>query len=130
VAPKPNPLKDFTRVPYRLGGAPAVVAAAGRAHNTATGHDGGAGGTGGGSACTSPQASDATGHTHTVSVPASALSSTTPQTFTTSDVGAHTHMITLSVADLGSLSSGQTVSAVSTENGSTPHTHTYMVSCS
>jgi hypothetical protein len=122
--------KDFILLTFTLVGSAAVGAAACSDDNNNNGNDGGAGGTGGGTSCSSPQVADDTAHTHTVAVPASALAQTSPQTFTTSEVGAHTHMITLSVADLGMLSSGQTVSAVSTSNGTTPHMHTYTISCS
>jgi len=103
-----------------------------------TGSGGAAGGTGGstttGLACADPlpetQNPDQTGHTHTVMVPEATLNATTDQTFTTSPGGtdAHTHMITLTAANLATIKAGGSVASVpSTVTDS--HMHTYAVSC-
>ena len=63
-------------------------------------------------------------------VDAATLNATTPQTLTTSSAGpdpGHTHMITLTAADLAALRGGGTVDVTSTNVGA--HTHTYRIRC-
>src|SRR6185436_11008245 len=64
----------------------------GRGGTTGDGGRGGAGGTGS-AQCSNPLPSPQVGgtHTHTVMIPASALTAGSPQMFTTSNVNAHTH---------------------------------------
>jgi hypothetical protein len=66
-------------------------------------------------------------HTHTVTVGAATLNATTSQTLTTSSTASHTHMITLTPANLATLRGGGMVEILSTNNSS--HTHTYRISC-
>jgi len=75
------------------------------------------------------QVADATGHTHTVTVPAAMLNATTDQTFTTSAAGAdsHTHMITLTVAILTTIKGGGQMTVPSTTTDA--HMHMFTVSC-
>ncbi|HXU05486.1 MAG TPA: hypothetical protein VN903_31220, partial [Polyangia bacterium] len=94
------------------------------------------GGTGAGS-CTDPlpetqvnvASTDSNFHTHTVTVEAAILNETTPQVLTTSSAGApaHTHMITLSAANLAALKAGGMVDITSTNVSM--HTHTYRIRC-
>jgi hypothetical protein len=96
---------------------------------------GGASGASGtsGATCMDPlpevQDPDANGHVHMVTVPASTLNSTTAQTFTTTMAGtpAHTHMITLTPANLTTLKGGATVDVMSTTT--LAHFHSYTVGC-
>jgi hypothetical protein len=64
-----------------------------------------------------------------VTVPAATLNATTDQMFTTTMAGtpAHTHMITLTVANLGTLKGGGTVDVMSTTT--LGHFHSYSVGC-
>jgi hypothetical protein len=98
----------------------------------------GTGGAGGNVAasCMDPlpesQVSDTTGHTHTVTIAASALDATSAQTFDTSNPvsgtsSPHMHMVTLQPADLAMLKAGGTVTMTSTIVMS--HAHMYMISC-
>ena len=69
-------------------------------------------------------------HTHMVVIAASLLNATTPQTLTTTSAGpgtGHTHMITLTVANLTSLKNGGMVDVLSTNDSQ--HTHTYRIRC-
>jgi hypothetical protein len=106
------------------------------------GAGGGAGGGGAGgetaAACTDPlpetQEPDNTQHTHTVTISAATLNSTTDQTFTTSppmpNSDGHMHMITTTVAQLATLKGGGTVTAImSTPAGTPTHTHKFDVTC-
>ncbi len=110
---------------------------------TGTGGTSGATGTAGtsGAACTTPlpetQLADSTGHMHTVMIPASDLDATAAQTITTSGptpdtaggvVVQHTHMVTLSTANLGTLKGGGSVTVTSSP-ASDGHMHMFMVSC-
>jgi hypothetical protein len=108
------------------------------AGTTGSGGVSGAGGTSGAAgsgttACTDPlpemQDPDASGHTHTVTVPASTLDATTDQTFTTSSAGlpAHMHMVTLTPTNLAAIKAGGTADVMSTLVLS--HTHSYTVGC-
>jgi hypothetical protein len=110
----------------------------GRGGTTGTGGSAGTTGTGGGggtnaAACTDPlpetQVADATQHTHTVVVAASALNATTAQTFTTDAVPGHSHMITLEPTQLTTLKGGGTVTVTSTSAGAPAHTHMYTIRC-
>jgi hypothetical protein len=121
--------KEFFVLTFTLLGT-AVTGVAACSSSTAT--PTGAGGTGG-TTCADPlpevQVPDATGHTHTVTVPAATLDSTTDQTFTTSAAGTdgHTHMITLTVAILATIKGGGQMTIISTNTDS--HTHMFTVSC-
>jgi hypothetical protein len=116
----------------------------GRGGSGARGGAGGAGGTTGtggaggnvAASCTDPlpenQVADTTGHTHTVTIAASALNATSAQTFDTSNPvsgtsSPHMHMVTLQPADLAMLKAGGTVTMTSTIVMS--HAHMYMISC-
>jgi hypothetical protein len=76
---------------------------------------------------------DTNGHTHTVTVNAQVLASTTAQTVTTSVFvsttadAAHSHDVTFMPTDLATLRNGGTVEIRSTVAAN--HTHTYRVSC-
>jgi hypothetical protein len=92
----------------------------------------GSGGSSGG-ACTDPlpehQDPDTLGHVHTLTIPASTLSSTTDQTFNTGLAGtpAHMHMVTLTAANLATIKGGATVDVMSAiANG---HLHSFTVGC-
>jgi hypothetical protein len=104
----------------------------GSAGTTGTAGTTGAGGTGA-SACADPlpemQLTDTTGHMHTVSVPASTLSSATPQTFNTSVTLAHMHMVTLAVVDLAAIKAGGSATVTSTPSPVDGHMHMFKVSC-
>ena len=136
--------KEFFVLTFTLiGSAVAGAAACSSSSNNTDGGGGSGGGSGGsgaggstttGLACADPlpetQNPDQTGHTHTVTVPEATLNATTDQTFTTSPGGtdAHTHMITLTVANLATIKAGGSVPTVpSTVTDS--HMHTYAVSC-
>jgi hypothetical protein len=75
------------------------------------------------------QVPDATMHTHTLMIPASDLDATTDQTVDTGVTSAHMHMVTLTVADLGTLKGGGQVTVTSSSAGTPAHTHMFMVSC-
>jgi hypothetical protein len=115
------------------GGAGGRGGAGGGAGAGGSAGTGGAGGSGT-AACADPlpetQEPDATGHVHTVIVPAAMLDSTTDQMFTTSSAGspAHTHMITLTAADLAMLKSGGSVTGVMSTTVLS-HFHAYDLSC-
>jgi hypothetical protein len=98
--------------------------------NAGTGGSGGTGGTGT-AACADPlpetQLPDSTGHVHTVTVPASALSGGSAQMFPTSVVLGHQHTVTLQPADLSALMSGGSVTV--TSSVADLHAHMYSVSC-
>jgi len=102
----------------------------GTSGSSAAGH-GGSGGSGGANACTDPlpetQVADATGHTHTVTIAASKLTSTADQMFDTSVTGGHMHSITLTPAQFAMIKAGTAVTVVSTNNAS--HTHSYKITC-
>ena len=73
---------------------------------------------------------DTNAHTHTVTVDMAALDATTAQTLTTSSAGqppGHTHMITLTPANLAALRGGGMVDVLSTNVDN--HTHTYRITC-
>jgi hypothetical protein len=89
---------------------------------------GGAGGTGT-AACADPLAEmqAPSDHTHTVTIPASTLNATTAQTFDTSVVLGHMHMVTLEPAQLAAIKGGG--SATVTSSSASAHTHVFTVSC-
>ena len=97
---------------------------------TNRGGSGGGGGTGA-TACADPlretQVQDSTGHTHSVTIAASTLSSTTAQMFMTSVAVGHQHNVTLQPADLSALASGGSVTVVSSV--ADLHAHMFAVSC-
>jgi hypothetical protein len=126
--------KQFVKLTFTLLGGAAAVAACGS--NTYGGGSNGSSGTGGSTAtvaCQDPlpetQLPDSTGHTHTVTIPASDLEAAADQTINTSVTGGHMHAITLAVADLATLKGGGQVTATSTSAGTPSHTHMYSVSC-
>jgi hypothetical protein len=147
--------KDFFKLTFTLvGGAAALAPACGSSSNTSgtggsgagtggsgtgTGGSGaGTGGAGGSSAqCTNPlpemQLPDATGHEHTLVVGAALLAATSPITLQTAGFpvgsGGHVHDVTLTVSHLAMLKAGGSVMVPSSSAGTTPHIHTYMVSC-
>jgi hypothetical protein len=102
----------------------------GAAGTTGTGGTTGAGGTGTAS-CSNPlpEVQAAADHTHTVTVPASTLSATSAQTFSTSSVLGHLHMITLEPAQLTAIAGGGSATVTSTSAGTPAHTHVFTVSC-
>jgi hypothetical protein len=112
-----------------------TTGAGGTSGTTGTAGTTGAGGNGA-AACADPlpesQLPDTTGHMHSITVPASMVSSTTSQTFDTSiaeagTAGAHMHMVTLSPAQLTTLKNGGNVTVMSTIVMS--HGHMFMISC-
>lgn len=75
-------------------------------------------------------ATDSQLHTHTVMVNMTVLNATTDQMLTTSSAGpapGHTHMITLTAANLATLRGGGMVDVLSTNVSQ--HTHTYRIRC-
>jgi hypothetical protein len=124
-----------------LGGAAAAGACSSSTYGGGSGATGGTSGSGGstgsggtaGTACSDPlpemQVADATGHAHTVTIPAATLDATTDQTIDTSVTFGHMHAITLAVADLATLKSGGSVTVTSTETGTPAHVHMYTVTC-
>jgi hypothetical protein len=158
---KPMTRKDFFTLTFTLVGG-AVVAAgcsSSTTTNPGTGGTGGAGtGIGGstgtdaaadtrtdtgaqadtGISCADPlpetQQADATGHVHTLTVPASTLLATTAPVVLTSGYppdssGAHFHSVTFSLDNLATLKSGGSVTVPSDMAGNPVHMHTYLVSC-
>jgi hypothetical protein len=127
--------KEFVTLTFTLIGGAATAAACSSSSNGSDGGTGGAHGTGGtsGGACADPlpetQLPDATMHTHSLTIPASDLNATTDQIINTGVTNAHMHMVTLTVANLGTLKGGSSVQAVSSQAGTPAHMHTFMVSC-
>lgn len=126
--------KEFFVLTFTLLGTGIAGVAACGSSTSNNGAGGGTGGsTGGNPTCADPlpemQVADSTGHTHTVTVSAATINATTDQTFTTSPAGtdSHTHMITLAVADLGTIKAGGTATVTSTTTDF--HTHMFAVSC-
>ncbi len=124
--------KEFVLLTFTLVGTAGAVASG---CSDTGGGGGGGGSTGnagnnGSASCSDPlPASQVAGdnHTHTVSVPASALDSASGQTFTTSSANSHTHMITLSANSLATIKGGGSVTITSTTNSG--HAHDYTVRC-
>ncbi len=119
--------KEFIVLTFTLVGS----AAAAGCSDSGGGSPTGSGGMGGTMTCSDPlgstQVADDTGHTHNVTVPMSVLQATTPQTFTTSSAGAHTHTVTLTTNALGMIrTSGAATVNSSTDNN---HMHAYRVTC-
>ena len=96
--------------------------------NAGSGGTTGSAGSGGATACNSAQEPDNTGHTHTLTVAASILSSTTTQTLNTSLADGHVHGVNLTTANLQALAGGGSIMVMSEISSS--HRHTYMVTCS
>ncbi|MFL5308048.1 MAG: hypothetical protein ACJ8F1_22725 [Polyangia bacterium] len=129
--------KEFLTLTFTLLGG-AVAAAACSSSGTSGGTGGttgtttGSGGTTGG-ACTDPlpetQVADATGHVHTVTIPASDLNATSDQMVDTSVAFGHMHAVTLTAANLATIKGGGQVTVTSTQAGSPAHVHVYNVSC-
>jgi hypothetical protein len=149
--------KEFVTLTFTLiGSAAAACSSSSSSNDGGTGGSFGSGGNGSGgngtggstgaggsnnASCANPlpetQVTDSTGHHHTVTIPASDLDATTDRTITTSEpmadtaggtVVAHTHMVTLTTANLATLKGGGSVTATSSP-ASDGHMHTYMVSC-
>jgi len=106
--------------------------------STGRGGSGGTTGTGGGggnvaASCSNPlpemQVPDNTMHTHTLMIPATALTSGSAQTFDTGVTDGHMHMVTLSTADQATLMGGGNVTVTSGSAGTPAHMHMFMVSC-
>jgi hypothetical protein len=117
------------------GGTTGAGGTNGAGGTTGTAGTTGAGGNGA-AACTNPlpesQVPDTTGHTHSITIPASMVSSTTAQTFDTSiaeagTAGAHMHMVTLTPTELTTLKNGGNVTVMS--NIVMSHGHMFMISC-
>jgi hypothetical protein len=87
----------------------------------------GSGGSGGLTSCPGAQLPDTIGHVHTFSVPVSAVSSTSTMMFNTGMADGHVHPVTLTGAQLMSLSSGGSVTV--TSGLADGHVHMYMVTC-
>jgi hypothetical protein len=134
--------KEFVTLTFTLlGGAATAAACSSSSSSSGTGGTTGTstGGTTGTGTCANPlpetQVPDTTGHTHTVTIPASDLNGTSDLTITTSEpmatngatVDPHTHTVTLTTAELGTLKGGGTVTVGSSTSMS--HSHMYMVSC-
>jgi hypothetical protein len=132
---EPMTRMQFVKLTFTLLGAAATAAACSSSGTSGTANVGntGTGGSTTSGACADPlpetQLPDSTGHTHTVTIPASDLNATTDQTIDTSAAFGHMHSITLAVADLATLKSGGQVTVTSTATGTPAHTHMYMVSC-
>ncbi|HEY4395234.1 MAG TPA: hypothetical protein VGP64_14280 [Polyangia bacterium] len=125
--------KEFVTLTFTLlGGAAAAAACSSSPSNSGTGGTNGAGG-GSANGCTDPlpetQLPDDTMHTHTLSIPAADLSSTTDMTVNTGVTNGHMHMVTLTVANLATLKGGGMVDEVSSLAGTPSHMHTFSVSC-
>jgi hypothetical protein len=90
----------------------------------------GKGGSGGGGAVTSCSASLSTveAHTHTLMVPAADAVAGAERTYTTGVTEAHSHMVTITAAEMGMLKAGQTVTKPSTTVNL--HAHQVTVMCS
>jgi len=101
---------------------------AGTTGNAGSGGTTGSAGSGGATACNAAQEPDNTGHTHTLTVAASILSSTTTQTLNTSLADGHVHGVNLTTANLQALAGGGSIMVMSEISSS--HRHTYMVTCS
>jgi hypothetical protein len=119
--------KEFIKLTFTLVGGGVAFAACGSSSNSSNNNP---------NSCGDPlpetQLPDQTGHTHTVTVPASQLSATTDQTFTTSTVASHTHTVTLTSAQLGTIKGGGSVtvmSSVADAGTQFEHSHMYQVSC-
>ena len=114
------------------GGTTGTAGTTGGGGTTGTAGTTGTGGTGA-TACADPlpeaMVPDGLGHTHSVTIPASALNSTTAMTFNTSSAGspAHMHSVTLETAQLTTLKGGSSVTV--TSSVADQHTHMFMVSC-
>ena len=140
--------KDFILLTFTLIGSTAVAGSAcddednttgaggtsgggtGRGGTTGSAGSGGttgAAGSGGVTACNAGQEPDTTGHTHTLSVPASVPSATSTQTLETSIADQHRHGVNLTTAQLQTLAGGGSVTVMSEISMS--HRHTYMVTC-
>jgi hypothetical protein len=109
-------------------GSGGTTGTAGSGGTTGTAGTTGAAGSGGASACNAGQQPDSTGHTHTLTVPASILSSTSTQTLNTSLADGHLHGVNLTTANLQALAGGGSITVMSEISSS--HRHTYMVTCS
>ena len=105
-------------------------------NTTGLGGRGGTTGTGGSGAtaptsCTDPlpimQVLDTTGHSHALTIPASVLNATTPQTFDTSVTMGHMHTLTLELGQIAVVRSGGSVTVTTSINDA--HGHMYTISC-
>ncbi len=80
------------------------------------------------------QLADSTGHTHMLIVLNARLASTSDQMLLTSGYppvgsGGHFHTVTLTVADLATISGGGSVTKTSSIESDPPHSHMFMISC-
>ncbi|HVT07019.1 MAG TPA: hypothetical protein VHO67_06160 [Polyangia bacterium] len=132
--------KQFLTLTFTLLGgglAAAACSSSGSSGGTGgtTGSTGATTGSGGttGVACADPlpetQVADATGHTHTVTIPASDLNATADQMIDTSVAFGHMHSVTLTAANLAAIKAGGSVTVTSTSAGTPAHMHMYTVSC-
>lgn len=136
--------KEFVTLTFTLLGGAAAASACSSSNNNSDGGTGGTHGAGGanGNSCTDPLPEtqvpgDGTMHTHTFSVPASDLNATMSVMITTSQpmpiggatISPHTHIITLTTADLAMLKGGGQVTVTSDMEGSPIHSHMFVVSC-
>ena len=90
---------------------------------------GGYSGGGTGMATSSCSGNIAANHGHVLPIVVADLDSTTPKTYDIMGTAAHSHSVTLSVAQLGQLKGGAAVSVTSTPGASDNHTHAVTVSC-
>jgi len=109
-------------------GSGGTTGAAGTSGTAGTTGAGGGGGTGA-AACADPlpETQSASDHTHTLTIAASTLSSTTAQTFDTGVAAGHMHMVTLEPVALITLRNGGTVMITSTT--AVGHSHVFTISC-
>jgi type II secretory pathway component GspD/PulD (secretin) len=114
------------------GGHAGTTGSGGQGGTTGSAGTTGSGGSGT-SACTDPlpetKVPDQTGHSHTVTIMASALDATSPQTFNTSVTLSHMHMITLAIADLAAIKAGGMATVTSTPSPIDGHFHMFTVTC-
>ena len=80
------------------------------------------------------QLADSTGHTHMLVILSSRLASTSDQMLLTSGYppsgsGGHFHTVTLTVADLATLSGGGSFTKTSSIESDPAHSHMFMISC-
>ena len=86
-------------------------------------------GSGGGTGTSSCDGAIAANHGHVLPIVVADLDSTTPKTYDIMGSAPHSHSVTLSVAQLGQLKAGTSVTVTSTAFPGDGHTHAVMVSC-
>ncbi|MGM9488739.1 hypothetical protein [Ideonella sp. YS5] len=88
---------------------------------------GNGGGSGGGLSCGASGASIANNHGHTLTIDETDLNSTTDKTYSIMGTAGHNHTVTFTVAQLGMLKNGQSVTVTSsTDSG---HNHDVTAKC-